>query len=146
MVAKSSRSRADFLRGWKETERTEVFTISTPEDLPEFAYCYVEDDFVPSYVSLIPGTVFVDIVKGVENFRLFLSDNIFKNNSDLRSLSRRVGTLPTDALPFLNFEGEKEMSKSIKGQLATFLGISESLIDSVTRRSVSFKRLCGASE
>ena len=118
MGAKVSRSREGFLRSWKETQRTEVATISTPENLPECVYFDVEDDFVLSYVRLIPGTVFVDIVIGVEKLRLFLSDNIFKNNSALRSLSRRLGALSTDALPFINFEGEKEISKSTKGQLA----------------------------
>ncbi|MCG7866652.1 MAG: hypothetical protein JAY74_09800 [Candidatus Thiodiazotropha taylori] len=146
MGARASRSREDFLKGWKETEETERFTISMPEEIPEFDYLDVEEDFALTYISLVPGTVFVDVVRGVEKFRLFLSDNVYKNNADLRSLSRRLGTLPSDALPFTNFEGEKELSRTIKSQLAAFLSISEILIEFIRRRSVSFKRKSGPSE
>lgn len=136
MGSKASRSRDDFLHGWKEPE---TFTLVIEDE--EFDYFDQEEEPKLIYVSLIPGSIFVDVEKGNDKFRLVILDSIFRDNNSIRSLSRRMGGLPSTALPFGSLDAKEDTQAAHKLQLCQFIGIKEEFVEKVLRKQIIMKRV-----
>lgn len=94
----STRSREEFLRGW---ETQETFTLPTEDE--GLDYLEVEEDPKIIYVNLIPGSVFADVEKGSDKYRLLVSDSIYRDPNSIRSLTRRMASCIPQPLPGMIF-------------------------------------------
>lgn len=140
MGPKASRSREEYLKGWQETD-----SLALPNPALDLDYLDVEDELHLRYINMIPGTIFVDIAKGTEKIRLIISDGIFTDVQSMRSLTRRIGSLPQTALPFDKFEGEQDDQADVK-PFSKCLGIPSHHVTRVLRRAVCIKRKLEATE
>ena len=153
---KNTRTRQDFLEGWRETEAatpvssTEApsprhleSTSSTPIKATEpstsmdtIDYFDILDAPTIQFISMVPGAVFVDLFRGTDKFRITLLDKLFnsENVSELRSLTRRTTELNANALPFVGFQGNVDNKQEHHNFLANFLDINEGLLEKVLRQ------------
>ncbi|MCW4344682.1 MAG: hypothetical protein N0E48_15200 [Candidatus Thiodiazotropha endolucinida] len=131
---KPSRSRGEFLAGWEDPKS---FTLTdAADDNDDLDYFDVEEDPQLVYVNFVPGGIFADIEKGIEKFRLLISDDIFKDTPSMRSLSRRMASLPIPTQPWSCSEWEDDGNKDHQTHLARFIGIDIKLIIKLQRRMV----------
>ena len=143
MGARASRSREDFLQGWEEPE---TFTLTLTLEDEGFDYFDLEDETTLECINLVPGSIFVDLKKGADQFRLILSDHIFKDTNSIRSLTRRMGSLPIPSSPFSFLDPQEDTQPQHKTHLSKFLGISDHLVEKLLRKQVAIKRVLESSE
>ena len=157
-----TRTREEFLEGWKDSELATVPTTSktcsqhqhiepapvhsSSVKVPDCSasitnpgaidYFDILDAPSVTFISMVPGSVFADLVRGPELFRLTILDEVFseENKGAKRSLVRRCETQKAEALPFAGFNGAEDSEPSHKTFLAKHLGIPSSLIEKVLRQ------------
>ena len=110
------RPRENFQQGWEEPE---TFTLTTEDE--GFDYFDREDETTLECINLVLGSTFVDLKKGADQFRLIFSDHIFKDTNSIRSLTRRMGSLPIPSSPFSFLDPQKTLNPSIK-YMSKFFG------------------------
>lgn len=139
MGAKTSKSRQAFLEDWQKTEVAPAFTLTSEEE-DSFDYFDLEDEPKLLYINLIPGAIFADLEKGLDKFRLLISDELFQETPSLRSLSRRMSSLQPSSLPFGAVDLQDDHSQEIKSHLSKFLSIKEDLVKRTLSKRVILKR------
>lgn len=140
MGSKTSKSRQAFLDDWQKTEAGPAFTLTSEEEDDSFDYFDIEDEPKLVYINLIPGAIFADIEKGLDKFRLLISDELFRETLSLRSLSRRMSSLQPSSLPFGAVDLQDDSSQEIKDHLSKFLSIKEDLVQKILSKRVILKR------
>ena len=136
---KNTRTRQDFLEGWKEAEASTSSSrsLETPVKPTEpIDYFDILNASTIQFISMVPGAVFIDLFSGTEKFRVTLLDKLFDspNVNELRRLTRRTGEINSDAIPFAGFQGIVDGNKEHRKFLADFLGIQQGLLETVLRQ------------
>ena len=85
-----------------------------------FDYFDREDETTLECINLVLGSTFVDLKKGADQFRLILSDHIFKDTNSIRSLTRRMGSLPIPSSPFSFLDPQEDTQPQHKIHVKVF--------------------------
>ena len=142
---KNTRTRQDFLEGWRETGastssprslETHVKPTEPSTSVESIDYFDILDAHTIQFISMMPGAVFVDLFRGTEKFHVTVLDKLFDspNVNELRGLTRRTGEINVDAIPFAGFQGIVDSHKEHHKFLANFLGIQQGLLKTVLRQ------------
>ena len=142
MKVKKTRTRQDFLEGWRETEastssprslETPVKPTEPSTSVESIDYFDILDGPTIKFISMMPGAVIVDLFRETEKFRVTVLDKLFNspNVNELRRLTRKTGEINDDAIPFAGFQGIVDSHKEHHKFLANFLGIQQGLLKTV---------------